>query len=167
MPRPPRYLPANYVCHVTNRGVFGTELFSDQEGYETFISILSTSQKKFRMKICAYCLMPNHWHLALWPDESNQVSIFIHYATTLHVKVWNKRWKSNGHIYQGRFKSRVIENTNYYYNLVKYIEQNPIKAGLVKRAEQWQWSSAAGSSKLILSPGPVPLPDNWLDIVNS
>ena len=96
------------------------------------------------MRILAYCLMPNHWHFLLWPEWDDELSEFMHQMTTTHVRRWHKAHHSEGagHVYQGPFKSFPVEDDDHLYTVCRYVERNPVRAGLVGRAEDWVWSSA-------------------------
>jgi putative transposase len=151
-----------------NRGVSQAEIFADSRDYSIFLSILATHLKKNpNIKLCSYCLMPNHWHLALWPMEDGCLSSFIQNVSSRHVENWRKRWDSTGHLYESRFKCFAVQDEKYYLNIVRYIERNPVRASLVKKAVDWQWSSYYLRSKgynpwdIPLSSGPVPIPANW------
>ena len=169
MPRSPRIAPAGYVYHVINRGFLQSEIFADEEDYNSFIDILANGRERYDMRICSYCLMPNHWHLALWPKHDNSLSPFMQYVSSLHVIAWRKRWGSSGHLYQGRFRSFPVQTEGYYLNLIRYIEQNPKRAKPEIKCTEWQWSSARhrplADNESLLSEGPVRLPQNWLQVL--
>ena len=124
------------------------------------------------MRILAYCLMPNHWHLLLWPERDGQLSAYMHWLETSHADHWRRVTHSRGEgaVYQARFTSVPILDPVHFYTAWRYIERNPIEAGLVKRAEEWDWSSAShprvGCEYLALDPGPLQLSPQWLAIVN-
>jgi putative transposase len=123
------------------------------------------------MRVCAYCVMPTHWHLVLWPTLDGTISSYVHRLSTLHSMQHRRRRKSvgHGHVYQGRFRSFPVEGSRYYFNVVRYVEANPLRAGLVNRAEAWPWSSlrARISGSPLVHPGPLLLPDNWVELVNA
>jgi len=105
----------------------------------------------------------------VWPEKDGAVSAFIHWVCTAHVAMRVRlRRHEAGHLYQGRFHSFAIQDEAYYYNAMRYVEANALRAGLVDRAENWEWSSVSerrhGSELLV--PGPLPLPPNWMDLVN-
>jgi putative transposase len=128
------------------------------------------------MRICGYCVMPNHWHMVLWPERDGELSAFLQHLTNLHVKRWKRAHDEVGlgHLYQGRFKSFPIQTTNHFHTVVRYVERNPLRANLVSRAEAWPWSSlgqASPASPIPLSAWPVPGPADrhrglWIDWVN-
>jgi putative transposase len=129
--------------HVLNRGVNKQTLFYNEYDYAAFEGILSETLEKTPIRILAYCLMPNHWHFVLWPEESEQLAAFMQRLTITHATRWQKHYDrvGLGHVYQGRFKSFPIETEEYLYRVLRYVERNALRAGLVERAEEWPWSS--------------------------
>ena len=125
----------------------------------------------FAVRIIAYCLMSNHWHFLLWPLEDLALSRFMHWLTGTHARR-RRRWTNTvgeGAIYQARFWAQPIFDALHLLAAWRYIERNPVEAGLVTRAEKWPWSSASevDFEALKLDLGPVPKPGNWLEIVNA
>jgi len=118
--------------------------------------------------------MPNHWHFVLWPENDGELAAFMQRMTVTHVTRWqkNKKRVGYGHVYQGRFKSFPVEQDDYFYQVVRYVERNAIRANLVSRAEQWQWSSlwrresGTTEQRRILSKWPLPCPRRWKELVN-
>ena len=161
------------VFHVLNRGVGRMRLFRGDGDYEAFERAVEKTLETRPMRILAYCLMPNHWHLVLWPERVGDLGSFMQKLTITHVRNWqeHRRRVGDGHLYQGRYKSFPLESDEHFYQVVRYVERNALRANLVSRAEQWRWSSlpraergkAAGS---ILSEWPLPRPHDWLDMVN-
>lgn len=128
---------------------------------------------KRAMRILAYGVMPNHWHLVLWPSAPSELSQFLHYLTTSHAARF--RYLSGtaglGHVYQGRFHSTVVADDLRYIQTLRYVEANPVRAGFVRRAEDWPWTSLSerlGPRRRIVE-GPVRLPSPlvWADAVNA
>ena len=116
--------------------------------------------------------LPNHWHLVLWPQADGDVSEFLRWLTVTHTQRWHahRHTAATGPLYQGRFKSFPIETDEHLLTVLRYVERNPVRAGLVERAEQWPWSSArwwrqGESPPLYLQLGPVARPPDWLDYV--
>src|SRR5271157_2501846 len=120
-----------------------------------------------------YCLMPNHWHFVVWPERDGDLPAFMQQVNNTHVK----RWKEHrheigyGHLYQGRYKCFPVETEDYFYQVVRYVERNALRANLVERAESWRWSSLRRVEREdpafpILSRWPLPRPTDWLQIVN-
>ncbi|MBN1909383.1 MAG: transposase [Pirellulales bacterium] len=173
MPRARRYLPGGMVFHVLNRGVGKRAIFTKDEDYVAFERVLEESLRTRRMRLCAYCLMPNHWHLVVWPERDGDLTAFMRHMTNMHVKRWKQHRNEvgYGHLYQGRFKSFPVETDDHFYRLVRYVERNALRANLVEQAEAWRWSSLRRAERddptfPILSKWPVPRPVDWLRIVN-
>jgi len=115
--------------------------------------------------------MPNHFHLALWPYHGGDLSRWMQWLLTAHVRRYHRWYDSSGHVWKGRFKAFPIEQDHHLLTVLRYIEQNPVRANLVGRAEAWCWSSARVWNEAGLGPnlelGPVPRPQLWLDWVNA
>lgn len=172
MGRPRRTTPADLVYHVLNRGNGRMCLFEQDGDYAAFERVLAEGCQRVPMRILAYCLMPNHWHLVLWPAKDGAVSRFMGWVTLTHTKRWHGYRQSvgTGHVYQGRFKSFVVQQDAYLLTVCRYVERNAVRAKLVERVEQWRWSSAGQrsvSDRVVpLSAGPVDRPVEWLRWVN-
>ena len=117
------------------------------------------------MRVLAYVLMPNHWHLVLWPEHDGAISAYIKWLAGTHACHFNTRYRHSGAVYQSRFKSVPIRSEVQLLQAVRYVEANPVRAGLVPRAERWDWSSAAPSPAVALAASPVPRPSQWLDLL--
>ena len=164
----------NMVYHVINRANFRSPLFKKDEHYQSFLDILKEALGFVSMRILAYCLMPNHWHLVLYPENDGDLSEFMHRVTLTHTQRYHAKTntKGYGHIYQGRYKSFPIEKDKYFLTLVRYVERNAKRAALVRQAEDWKWSSAyvrvRGSveQKKLLSSWPVEKPNDYIHWLN-
>jgi putative transposase len=173
MPRARRQTPGDIVYHVLNRANGKQDIFRGVSDFNVFEKVVAEGLKKIPMRLAAYCLMSNHWHMLLWPYNDGDLSKFIHWVTMTHTQRWHAihNTSGTGHLYQGRFKSFPVQNESYYLTALRYIESNPLRAGLVNRSLDWNWSSLAirkGIAKdgIAISKGPVDLPDNWLDMVD-
>lgn len=150
------------------------DLFSKDGDFAAFESLLEETCELWQMRICAYCLMPNHWHFVLWPKHDGDLAAFMQQLTTKHVRRWqlHRQRVGYGHVYQGRYKSFPVEQEEYFYRLVRYVERNALRAGLVDCAEAWRWSSlwrrisGTHEQKQLLSPWPVAYPRGWSKLVN-
>ncbi|MEK7091859.1 MAG: transposase [Patescibacteria group bacterium] len=174
MPRIERIDVGDYVYHVLNRANGRLPIFDQPEDYQLFETILEEAVEKFDMRLLAYCLMPNHWHLVLYPKEDGDLARFMGWLTNTHTRRWHT-WKGTigqGHLYQGRYKSFLCEEDQHFLTLVRYVERNAKKANLVKVAEGWRWSSVwkrengVGEQKTLLTEWPVTAPENYLDWLN-
>ena len=174
MPRINRIAPGGMVFHVLNRGVGRQKLFGKSADYSAFEEVVAETLEKTPMRICSYCVMPNHWHFVLWPQHDGDLAAFMQRLTVTHVTRWqkNRRRVGEGHVYQGRFKSFPVETDDYFYQLVRYVERNALRANLVPRAEEWRWSSlwrrehGSPAEQTLLAEWPMPCPRHWLRYVN-
>ena len=174
MPRQARQAPGGLVYHVLNRAVARLPLFQKDGDYEAWERVLRSALEEHPMRVLAFCLMPNHWHMVLWPREDGQLSEFVRWLTHTHTMRWHAHYHTagTGHLYQGRFKSFPVETDEHFYTVVRYVERNALRANLVRRAENWRWSSLwhrqAKESTLQswLHTWPVPERKNWLALVN-
>jgi len=161
------------VFHVLNRGVGRMKLFYKDADYEAFERYLEKTRETRPMRICGYCLMPNHWHLLLWPENDGDLGAFMQKLTITHARNWQEYRKKvgTGHVYQGRYKSFPVESDDYFYQVARYVERNALRADLVNRADQWRWGSlhrrehGTSQQRKLLSKWPLPRPRNWLATV--
>ena len=170
MPRLPRVDIGDCIYHVINRATARVQIFYTEEDYDLFELVLEEAHCKFGMRILSYCVMPNHWHLVLHPRSDGEVSKFMKWLSGTHTQRWHALHKTagSGHVYQGRYKSFVVQNDKHLLDLIRYVESNPLRAGLVAKAEDWKWSSLnrrLGKCKF-LSPLPTELPINYFKSVN-
>ena len=121
------------------------------------------------MRVLAWCLMPNHVHLVLWPYFDGDLGRWMHWLLTSHVLGHRRRYETIGRIWQGRFTAPPIQQDHHLLVVLRYVERNPVRAGLVDRAEKWPWSSLRrrGKPDSVLAASPVSLPDPWDDWVNA
>ena len=175
MARVNRVAVGDVVYHVINRANSRIQIFNTDNDYREFETLLLEGCELVGMRILAYCIMPNHWHLILFPRCDGDLSEYMRWVTTTHVR--QRRTKTNtvgeGHIYQGTFKSFPIEDDYHLTTVIRYVEQNPLRATLVTRAEDWKHSSLyrrqrnAAEDKKFMSDLPTILPDNYLESVNT
>jgi putative transposase len=144
MPRVARIAPGGLIYHVLNRGVGRTALFRSARDYETFVRCLRTAQESESMRILAYCVMPNHWHLVLWPRRDGDLARFMLRLTITHVRRWliHRHQVGTGHVYQGRYKSFAVQDDGHLATVCRYVERHPMRAGLAKRSADWAHGSA-------------------------
>ena len=172
MPRRRRNAMGGYVYHVLNRSVRRATLFRTEYDYQAFLQVMEEARQAVPIRLLSYCLMPNHWHLVLWPREDDELSRYMQWLTLTHTKRWHKfhATTGTGPIYQGRFKSFPVEQDEHFYTVCRYAERNPLRAGLVEQAEHWKWSSlwsrTEESYSVSLDPWPLPLNCGWRDYVN-
>jgi putative transposase len=174
MPRRARNAPGGFVYHALNRAVARLPLFQKPADYAAFERLLAEALAKYPTRLLAYCLMPNHWHLVLWPEQDGEMTAFLRWLTLTHSMRWHAHYHTagTGHIYQARYKSFPVETDDHLYTVLRYVERNALRANLVGRAEAWRWGSlwrrqGRGAGPLTLHPWPVPLPGDWLERVNA
>ena len=174
MPRTARVAPGGMVFHVINRGVNKNDLFFNDTDYMAFERLLRETLEKRPMRILSYCLMKNHWHMVLWPENDGDLGRFMQRLTVTHVTRWQKNYNmvGYGHLYQGRFKSFPVETDDYFYQVNRYVERNALRANLVTRAEDWPYNSlwilqhGTTEDRKLLSDWPMSRPRKWLQYVN-
>jgi putative transposase len=176
MPRTARQAAGGVCYHVINRGNARAQIFHKEGDYDAFIEILAESLEHVSMRILSYCLMPNHFHLVVWPRKDGDLSKWMQRVTTAHVRRYHQHYQTGGtgHIWQGRFKSFPIQEDGHLLAVYRYVERNPLRANLCDASQTWRWSSLQfyGSGKRtsplpsILDPGPIDRPRNWMTRVN-
>jgi putative transposase len=175
MPRNPRIAIGNTIYHVLNRGNGRHTIFNNEKDYQHFETLLEEANELLDMRILAYCLMPNHWHLVLYPKKDKDLSEFMRWLTTTHARQYRVKTKSigHGHLYQGSYKSFPVAKDHYLTTLIRYVEQNPLRAQLVKRAQDWTYGSlhrrlyGTLKQKKLLAKLPTTLPQHYLKAVNT
>ena len=174
MPRRPRLAAGDLAYHVLNRRVGRLPLFEKPTDYAAFEKILAETHDRTRVRIAAYCLMPNHWHLLLWPRRDGELSEVLRWLTVTHTQRWHAHQKTagTGPVYQGRFKSFPVQTDEHFLMVARYVERNALRAHLVNRAEDWQWGSLWRRTQgnphgtAWLSPWPMQPPRDWVARVN-
>ncbi|MEE8527668.1 MAG: transposase, partial [Gammaproteobacteria bacterium] len=128
------------VYHVLNRANAKKQIFETTGDYKAFEKTLGEASERVNMRILTYCIMPNHWHLVLWPIKDGDLSKFVGWLTLTHTQRWHAFHDTagTGHLYQGRFKSFPVQSDEHLLMVCRYVERNPLRAGLVRRAEHWR-----------------------------
>ena len=144
MPRTARACSGGYTYHILNRGNARATVFHKPDDYEAFVDMMAEASVRTPMRILAYCLMPNHFHLALWPRDDGDLSRWMHWLMTTHVRRYLRHYRSSGHVWQGRFKAFPTQEDEHLLTLLRYIERNPLRARLVGRAEDWPGRACTG-----------------------
>jgi putative transposase len=186
MTRRARIAPGGYVLHVLNRANGFATIFDSPAEYRDFLRIVDECAELEAMRVLAYCAMPNHWHLLVWPRHDGDLRRFVHRLTVRHTKRWHERHGTGGrgHLYQARYKSFLVQDDVHLLTVCRYIERNPLRARLVRSAFDWRWSSA--NDRLTIEAGrkagrlisvrrplvrldslPVELPESWSDWVDA
>lgn len=174
MARPLRAAPGGFVYHVLNRANARLKIFEKDADYLAFERTLAEIQERVPMRILAWCLMPNHWHLVLWPRHDGNLSEYMRLVTLTHAQRWHahRATAGTGHLYQGRFKSFVVRKDAHFLTVCRYVERNALRANLIQRAEEWRWCSlwrfhhGKTDEPPRIEPWPVTRPRNWIAYVN-
>jgi putative transposase len=174
MPRRPRQGMGGLVYHVLNRSAKRETLFRKELDYLAFEKTLTEVCALCPLRILDFEVMPNHWHMLVWPEQDGDLSRFMHRLTMTHTQRHHAAHRNvgTGPLYQGRFKSFPVQEDAHFLTVARYIQRNALRAGLVKRAEDWRWGglwcrfSGRSEVRAILSAWPVPEPRNLLDWVN-
>ena len=140
MPRQARKKSKTGIYHIMLRGINGQQIFEDSEDYNKFLRILEECKEISEFEIFAYCLMSNHIHLLL-KEVKEPIEQIIKRITTRFVYWYNIKYQRSGHLFQDRFKSEPVENDEYFLTVVRYIHQNPVKAGICKKPQDYNYSS--------------------------
>jgi len=175
MPRIARVAPGGLVYHVLNRAVGRIRLFRQDSDFAAFERIMIEAHRRVGLRLCAWCVMGNHWHFVAWPRQDGELSAFFRWLTHTHAMRWRVAHHSVGlgPLYQGRFKSFPIEADEAFLLVCRYVERNALSAGIVRRAEDWRysslWARTHGSAELrrIMCDWPVERPRNWTAQVNA
>lgn len=142
MPRRARFIIPNVPVHVTQRGNHRERVFYEPGDAETYLALLNMYARRHGLRIVAYCLMPNHIHLVLVPRDLDGLHRALRAVHSQYAQRINRMRGLSGHLWQGRYYSSPLDE-NWFLNAVRYVELNPVKAGLAARAEEYLWSSAA------------------------
>jgi putative transposase len=158
-----------FCYHVLNRGNGRARVFHDADDNHDFVRLLQKACARLPMRLVGFCLMPNHFHLVVWPRGDHDLGPWMQWLMTAHVHGYRKRYGGSGHVWQGRFKAFPIEQDDHLWTVLRYAERNPLRAGLVVRAEDWPWSSLPVWLKQPLmpwlDPGPAPRHPAWKEYV--
>lgn len=165
MPRTGRIAAGGVCYHVLCRGNARQIVFPAERDYEEFARLLADHGEAAGARLLAWCLMPNHVHLVFWPREEGELGRFMQRLLTAHVRRHHRRHGGSGHLWQGRYKAFPIQEDRHLLTVLRYVERNPVRAGLVASARDWRWSShrarlgLAGGPELAASP--APRPEDW------
>ena len=162
MPRIARIVAPRYPHHVTQRGNNRSTTFFDDQDRLTYLKLLQKFSTQHSLGIWAYCLMENHVHLLAIPAQQESLSRGVGLTNQVYTQYLNRKLRQSGRIWQNRFFSCIVEDDTHLWTVARYIEKNPLKAGLVERAEDYRWSSAKAHIKgavddLLVKPSWLPL----------
>lgn len=143
MSRPLRIEFPGAWYHIMNRGRRYEDIFNGPKDYQALVELLIDTSSAWNLRVAAYCLMPNHYHLLVQTPDGN-ISRCMRHLNGVYTQSYNRRHKCDGPLFRGRYKSILVSADNYLLQLVRYIHNNPKKAGLVKDLNQYEWSSHKG-----------------------
>jgi len=174
MPRIPRAAPGGVVQHVLNRANGRQTLFRTEKDYLAFYRCLILANQRHPLRLLDWCVMPNHWHFVTWPREDDDLSQFFGHLSLQHATRWRvaHRVVGTGHVYQSRFKNFLVQRDEHLEWVLRYVVRNPLRAGLVKRAQDWPWTGSYARShgpdeiRELLCEWPIDVPRGWLARVN-
>ncbi len=175
MTRTARVAPGGHIYHVLNQSVGRARLFANDAEFEAFERIIVEAHQRHPIPILAYSLLPTRWHFVVWPKKDGQMTDFFRWLAHTHAMRRNRarRKMGNGRLYQGRYKSFLIQRDENLLTVLRYVERSPLTAGLVEKAQLWQfgslWARKDGDRvpKSMLAPWPVERPSNWTARVNA
>ena len=140
MARPYRIQVEGGFYHINSRGDDRKDIYKSERDYEKFLEYLATAKGKYKFFVHAYCLMTNHYHLFIETTQTN-LSRIMQYLNTSYTVYYNHKRNRSGHLFQGRYKSILVEQDAYYSELTRYIHLNPVRAKIVKKPSDYRWSS--------------------------
>jgi putative transposase len=141
MPRTARIVIPDLPYHITQRGNYRQDIFEDNEDRLSYLSWIDDYSKKYKLSILAYCLRDNHVHFIVIPRKEDTLAKVFSVSHMRYSQYFNKKKKASGHLWQGRFYSCVMDE-DYLVTALRYVERNPVRAGIVRKPWQWKWSSA-------------------------
>ena len=136
-----------------------------------FLKVMSEAKERYPVKIFGYCLMPNHFHMSVRPEKGEELSRWMQWLMTSHVRRYHRHYESGGHIWQGRYKSFMIQEDSHLLMVLRYIEGNPVRAKMVASAKEWRWSShnevMGADARGLVDKAPVEIPEEWTGYVDA
>jgi putative transposase len=141
MPRPLRPVDSGLVYHVINRGNNRQAVFRKEADFQAFLAALADLKERKPFQLFGYCLLNNHFHLLVRPTGDSTISRIMQSLLVSHTQRYHRHYHSGGHVWQGRFKSPVVQSDEHLLTVLRYIEANPLRAQIVERAEDYRWSS--------------------------
>ena len=162
------------VYHVINRSNGKLKLFKKEGDFLTFEQAVLQAHRKHPLPILGWCVLDDHWHFVVRPRREGDLSSFFAHLTLLHASRWQVAHDAigSGHVYRGRFKNFMIQPDAHLLSVMKYVEQSPVREGMVSRVQDWRWSSlhvrreGSPEMKELLTDWPIERPRNWLTDLN-
>ncbi|MDP3791097.1 MAG: transposase [Candidatus Omnitrophota bacterium] len=141
MPRVPRIYIENSICYVTSRGDHDEVIFREGGDYQMYLELLKKAKEQYRFKLFAFCLLPNHLHLLIEPDDEGAISQVMHGLNSNYTKYFNGKYSKSGHLFQERYKMALIEKSPNLLNVTAYIHLNPKALGIAAEIKDYPYSS--------------------------
>jgi putative transposase len=175
MSRKARVAPGGQVYHVLNGSGGKTRLFGSDADFEAFEHVMIEAHERHPIRILAYAFLSDHWEFVVWPRKDGELTNFFRWLAHTHALRWKRAHRKAGHgrLYQGRYKSFLIQRDESLLTILRYVERTPVTAGLVEKAQLWRFSSLSARTrgnqaiKSLLAPWPVERPSNWSARVNT
>jgi putative transposase len=143
MTRPLRIQYPDAWYHVMNRGRHGESIYNDEQDYQAFIDLLKETGSMWNVRIAAYCLMTNHYHLLIQTPKA-KLDRCMRHINGIYTQRYNRKHHMDGQLFRGRYKAILVDADNYLLEIVRYIHRNPVRAGIVKHPRDYRWSSHRG-----------------------
>lgn len=141
MPRKPRMYLAGIPAHIVQRGNNRDTCFFSDDDYLFYSDVLGQGLRRYHVKLHAYCLMTNHVHLLMTPEDEFSISHVMQHIGRRYVQYINKTYRRSGTLWEGRHKASLVDADNYLLKCYRYIEMNPVVASMVETPERYRWSS--------------------------
>jgi len=141
MPTGPRILVEGACYHILIRGNQKQNIFKEDKDFQQYLKKIKKYKKKYRFKVYGFCLMPNHVHLIGEIKQKVNLAKFMHGMNRSYTSYFNEVYEKVGHLWQGRFKSKIIVKDRYLIDCINYVEQNPVRASIVRAPQEYKWSS--------------------------
>ena len=159
MPRKPRFSLPDIPVHIVHRGHSCDPVFFENQDYATYAYWLNEAAERYSVAVHAFVFMTNHIHLLATPSATASISSFMQYIGRRYVPYMNHKYGKSGSIWEGRYKASLVQSEGYLLNVMRYIELNPVRAGMVKSPSHYRWSSFCHNTGLraikLISPHPV------------
>lgn len=143
MPSGPRPLVDGACYHIIVRGNNRQGIFKGNRDYEKYLFLLKRYKRKYKFRVFCYCLMPNHVHIVVDLENAKKLSVIMSAMQRAYTGYFNTKYERVGHLWQGRFKSKIIIKDRYLIDCINYIELNPVRANMVTAPHEYVWSSYA------------------------
>ena len=141
MPRGPRITVPDGMYHITSRGNNREVIFREEADCEKYLALLQRYREKYEFSLYSYSILPNHFHVLIQTTEAGPISKIMHGMDTAYAMYVNRKYDRCGHVFQDRFHGSLVDSDEYFLEVMRYIDMNPVRAGLVKRPEDYRWSS--------------------------